>query len=74
MNTEYRVTFKSMFGTALVLLIIACLLIGGGILYNKPFLFLFGLIFFAWPFAVCYRLKIVVDDNRIVYTAFCTKV
>jgi hypothetical protein len=75
MDMEYRVTFKNIFGTALVLLIIGCSLIAAGILQSKFFLFLFGLMFLAWPFAVCYRLKIVVGDDRIAYTGFlATKV
>jgi hypothetical protein len=70
MDIEYRVTLKSIFGTALVLLIIGCALIAAGILLGKVFLFIFGLIFLAWPFAACYRLKVVVGDDRIAYTGF----
>lgn len=70
MSREYRVTFKNMFGTVVILLTIACLLIGGGILYGKLVLFLFGLLFIAWPFAVRYKMKIVVDDDWIAYTGF----
>jgi hypothetical protein len=70
MNTEYRLTVKSMFGTALVLPIIGCLLVAGGVMYGKLSLFLFGLIFLVWPFAIYYRLKIAVSDDRIAYTGF----
>jgi len=70
MNREYRVSFKNIFGMALAMLIIACLLIGGGVAYSKPSLLLFGLLFFAWPFAIRYKLKIVVGDDRIAYIGF----
>jgi hypothetical protein len=61
-----------MFGTALVLLIIGWSLIATGALQGKFFLFLFGLMFLAWPFAIRYRLKITLADDRIAYTGFLT--
>ncbi len=68
-------TYKSMFGMALVLSIIAFFLIGTGILYQKPFLFIFGIVFVALLFAIRYRLKVVVDNEQIAYTGlFTTKV
>lgn len=72
---EYRVTFKSMFGVALVLSVIAFFLILGGILYQNLFLFIFGIIFVAVLFAIRYRLKIIVDNTQVVYTGlFTTKI
>jgi len=75
MKMQYRVTFKSMFGVALVLSLIAFFLILGGILYQKLFLVIFGIIFVALVFAIRSRLKIIVDNNQIVYTGlFTTKI
>ena len=67
---EYRVTFKSMFGMALVLSIFAFSLIGSGILYKKSLLFIFGIMFLALLFLIRSRFKVVVDEGQIEYTGF----
>jgi hypothetical protein len=66
---EYRATFKSMFGLAVVLSIMAFLLIGSGIFY-KNLLVVPGILLFALLILIRFRFKIVVDDNQIEYTGF----
>jgi len=69
---EYRVTFKSMFGMALVLSIFAFLSIGGAVLYNRPLLLIPGVLLIALLVAIRIRFKVVVDENRIEYIGFLT--
>ena len=67
---EYRVTFKSMLGLALVLSIFAISFIGNAILYKQPLLVVPGVFLFALLFIIRIRFKVVVDDKQIEYTGF----
>ena len=69
---EYRVTFKSMFGFALVLSIFAFLFIGGAILYGKPLFTIPGVLLIVLLVIIRSRFKVVVGDTQIEYTGFFT--
>jgi 4-amino-4-deoxy-L-arabinose transferase-like glycosyltransferase len=69
---EYRVTFKSMLGLALVLSIFAVLFIGNAILYKKPLHVVPGILLFALPVVIRIRFKVIVDEKQIEYTGFFT--
>ena len=69
---EYRVTFKSMLGLALVLLTFAFLFIGGAILYKKLLLLIPGILFIALIAVIRLRFKVVLDEKRIEHTGFIT--
>ena len=72
---EYRVTFKSMFGLALVLSIFAFSFIGYAILYKQPLFVVPGFLLFALLVAIRIRFKVVLDEKQIEYTGFfATKV
>jgi hypothetical protein len=70
MKTEYNVTFKSMFGLALVLSIFAFSFIGIAILYKKPLLVFLGILLIVLLVAIRSRFKVVVDEKQIEYTGF----
>lgn len=72
---EYRVTFKSMFGLALVLSIFTFSFIGYAILYKQPPFVVPGFLLFALLVAIRIRFKVVLDEKQIEYTGFfATKV
>jgi hypothetical protein len=72
---EYRVTFKSMFGFALVLSIFAIAFIGNAILYKQPLLVVPGIFLIALLVIIRIRFKVVLDEKQIEYTGFfATKV
>ena len=72
---EYRVTFKSMFGLALILSVFAFLFIGNAIFYKKPMLVIPGVLLIALLVVIRIRFKVVVDEKQIEYTGFfATKV
>ena len=72
---EYRVTFKSMFGFALVLSIFAISFIGNAILFKEPFLVVPGIFLIALLVIIRIRFKVAVDEKQIEYTGFfATKV
>ena len=72
---EYRVTFKSMFGLALVLSIFTFSFIGYAILYKQPLFVVPGFLLFALLVAIRIRFKVVLDEKQIEYTGFfATKV
>jgi hypothetical protein len=71
----YRVTFKSMFGPALILSVFAFLFIGNAIFYKKPMLVIPGVLLIALLVVIRIRFKVVVDEKQIEYTGFfATKV
>jgi hypothetical protein len=72
---EYRVTFKSMFGFALVLSIFAISFIGNAILYKQPLLVVPGVLLLALLVVIRVRFKVVIEERQIEYTGFfATKV
>jgi hypothetical protein len=72
---EYRVTFKSMFGFALVLSIFTFSFIGSAILHKQPLLAAPGVFLFALLVIIRIRFKVVLDEKEIEYTGFfATKV
>lgn len=73
MKTEYRVTFRSMIGMAVVLSLTSLFLIWCGISYRKPFLFILGIFFLVLLLVIRFRFKVVVDEKEIECTGFFTK-
>jgi hypothetical protein len=74
-KTQFNVTFKSMFGLALVLSIFAFSFIGNAILYKQPLHLVPGLLLFALLVIIRIRFKVIVDEKQIEYTGFfATKV
>jgi hypothetical protein len=72
-KTQYNVTFKSMFGFALVLSIFAFSFIGSSILYKRPLLVVPGILLIVLLVIIRIRFKVVLDEKQIEYTGFFTK-